>query len=197
LEPQAGVRCNAVGMRVLAAALLLGLLLAGTAQGKLNPRFNERNAEPGDTLELDLGDGGKEFRGPLRIFLVSLEDGHRSQVKIGELGTTVEFGTPDVLSAPPPVLTFKVPNVPEGEYTVAIWFKESLTGTWANALEGIHPLLTLDAADGRAASPGRSNEQTGSPLWAVALAVVGIVAVVAAFGWRCVSRYPVTRVSAS
>jgi len=169
-------------MRSLAAALLLGLLFAGVAQAKLNPAFSERNAEPGDTLQLDLGDGSEQFLGPLRIFLVSLEGDDRPQVKIGEVGAPGKFGTAGGFGTPR-MLAFKVPDLPEGEYTVAIWFKESLTGTWANALEGIHPLLTIGAADERAASPARSDEQTGPPLWAVALAVGGLVAVIVAFGF--------------
>src|SRR5688572_28526655 len=107
-------------MRSLVAALLLGLLFAGVAQAKLNPVFSEQHAEPGETLELDLGDGAEQFLGPLRIFLVSLEGDDRRQVKIGELGTPGAFGSSRVLM-------FQVPDLPEGEYTVAVWFQESLT----------------------------------------------------------------------
>lgn len=179
-------------MRSLAAALVLSLLFAGVAQAKLNPVFSERNAEPGDTLELDLGDASEQFLGPLRIFLVSLEGDDRPQVKIGETGTPGQFGTAGD-SGTPRVLTFKVPELPEGEYTVAIWFKESLTGTWASALEGVQPLLTIGAADGRTTS----DEQTVPPVWALALAVGGLVAVFIVFGWRRITRRPATDASAS
>jgi len=172
-------------MRFLAAALLLGLLFAGVAQAKLNPVFSEQHAEPGDTLELDLGDGREQFLGPLRIFLVALEGDDRPQVKIGELGRPGVFGTPRVL-------TFKVPELPEGEYTVAIWFQESLTGTWANALEGIQTLLTVGGAnDEPAAFSARSDEQSGPPLWPVSLALGGLVALIVAFAWRRTRRAPV------
>lgn len=192
LEPHSGVRCNAMWMRSLAAALLLGLLFAGVAQAKLNPVFSERNAEPGDTLELDLGDASEQFLGPLRIFLVSLEGDDRPQVKIGETGTPGQFGRAGEFDSPR-VLTFKVPDLPEGEYTVSIWSKESLTGTWANALEGVQPLLTIGAAGGRTAS----DEQTVPPLWAIALAVGGVVAVLVAFGWRRTTRRAATGASPS
>ena len=177
-------------MRSLATAGVLCLLFAGVAQAKLNPVFSDQTAEPGDTLELDLGDAAEQFLGPLRIFLVSLEGDDRNQVKIGELGTLGEFGRSQVL-------TFKVPDLPEGEYTVAIWFKESLTGTWANALEGIHPLLTIGGADEQpAASSPRSYEQTGTPLWPVSLALGGLAAVIVAFGWRRTTRRPTAGTSA-
>ncbi len=177
-------------MRSLATAAVLCLLFAGVAQAKLDPAFSEQNAEPGDTLELDLGDGAEQFLGPLRIFLVSLEGDDRTQIKIGELGTLGEFGRSQVL-------TFKVPDLPEGEYTIAVWFKESLTGTWANALEGIHPLLTIGGAnDVPAASPARANEQTRSPLWPVSLALGGLAAAIVAFGWRRTTRRPAAGTSA-
>ena len=205
LEPRSGMRCNAEWMRAFAAALLLGLLFAGAAQAKLNPAFSERVAEPGDTVVLDVGEGSEQFLGPLRIYLVPLEaaaplprssesavtrESDPRLVKIGELGTPGEFGTP-------PLLTFKVPDLPDGEYTIAIWFKGYETGTWANALEGIHPLLTIGAADASAASPARADERTGPPLWAVALAVSGLVAFLVAFGWRRTTRRAATGASPS
>ena len=170
-------------MRSFATAVVLCLLVSGAAQAKLNPAFSKQNAEPGDTLELDLGDGSEQFLGPLRIFLVSLEGDDRPQFKIGELGTLGELGRSHVLR-------FKVPDLPEGEYTVAIWFKGSLTGRWANALEGINPLLTIGAVDKLAASPAPSDEQTAPPLWPVSVAVCALVAAIVAFGWRRATRRP-------
>ena len=186
-------------MRCLAVALVFGLLFAGVAQAKLNPAFSERIAEPGQTVVLDVGEGSEQFLGPLRIYLVPLEVADRLRgeadprlVKIGELGTPGEFGTPRVL-------TFKVPDLPDGEYTIAIWFKGYATGTWANALEGIHPLLTIGGAEEPAASPARPDEQTGRPLlWTVALAFGGLVAaVIIVLGWRRTTRRPATGASAS
>ena len=142
---------------------MLGLLFAAEAHAKLNPTFSQRIAEPGDTVELDVGEGTELYLGRLRIFLVSAEGLDRLQVKLGELGTPGRFG-------PPRILRFKVPNVPAGDYTVAIWFKGSETGRW-NALAGGNSLLTIDAAEGR------------SPLWTLALAVGGLGAGLGAWRW--------------
>ncbi|MEX0674931.1 MAG: hypothetical protein WD067_09155 [Gaiellaceae bacterium] len=60
-------------MRGLLTALLVGLVVAPTAQAKLNRAFSESVAEPGDVIELDLGEGSEQFLGPLRIYLVPLE----------------------------------------------------------------------------------------------------------------------------
>ena len=171
-------------MRGLAAALLIGLVLAPAGHAKLKPTFSERVVEAGDAVEFDVGEGSEQFLGPLRIYLVPLEavdpprrspafsnrvksESDPRLVRIGELGTAGEFGTPRVLR-------FQVPDLPAGDYTAAIWFKGYSTGTWANALEGINPLLTIRAADERGASPAQSDGQTRSPLWALAFMVGGL-----------------------
>ncbi len=145
-------------MRSLVLALVLGLLFVTAAEAKLDPTFSQRIAKPGDRLTLDVGEGGAQFMGPLRIFLVSLDDGDRSQIKLGELGTPGRFDVPRILR-------FEVPDVPAGDYTVAIWFRGSETGRWTNALEGIDPLLTIRAGE-RGASP--------APLWAIAITAGGL-----------------------
>jgi len=164
-------------MRCSIAVTLLSLMFASTAQAKLNPTFSERVAEAGDLVAIDVGEGSEQFLGPLRIYLVPLEAAEQLQgeadprlAKIGELGTPGEFGTPRVL-------TFEVPDLPAGEYTAAIWFRGYETGTWANALEGIHPLLTIGTADEDAtiegaASPVGSDEASWPHFWAVAGALV-------------------------
>lgn len=114
-----------------------------------------------------------QFLGPLRIFLVSLEGDDRAQVKLGKLGTPGKFGTPRILR-------FDVPDVPAGEYTVAIWFKGYATGTWANALEGINPLLTIRAADKGAACSAQSDGQT--------ITIGGLGVGLIAWGWRRAAR---------
>ena len=177
-------------LRSFVVALALGLLLAAAAEAKLNPTFSQRIAQPGDEIELDVGEGSALFVGPLRIFLVSLEGSDRDQIKIGELGTPGKFDAPQILR-------FEVPDVPAGEYTVAIWFKGSETGTWANTLEGITPLLTIGAADEREASLARSDRQSRTPLWALAMTVGGVGVGVVAWGWRRVARRNATGVPAS
>ena len=195
-------------MRFLIAVTVLSLMLASTAQAKLNPTFSKRVAEAGDLVAIDVGAGSEQFLGPLRIYLVPLEVADQLQgeadprlAKIGELGTPGEFGTPRVL-------TFEVPDLPEGEYTAAIWFKGYQTGKWANALEGIHPLLTIGAAaaegaassadaDEGAASPASSDERSWPPYWAIALAVGGLAAGLVGLGWRHASRRPASGASAS
>ena len=186
-------------MRCLLTVTLLSLMLASTAQAKLRPSFSERVAEAGDLVAIDVGEGSEQFLGPLRIYLVPLEGADQLRgeadsrlVKIGELGTPGEFGTPRVL-------TFEVPDLPAGEYTAAIWFKGYATGTWANALEGIHPLLTIRAAeeaanavvaDEGAASSAGSDERSWPLFWAGALAVGVLVASFVVLGRRRASRRP-------
>ena len=170
-------------LRSLVVVLALGLLFAAVAEAKLNPTFSQRIAQPGDTIELDVGEGSAMFVGPLRIFLVSLEGSDRDQIKIGELGTPGKFGAPQILR-------FEVPDVPAGDYTVAIWFKGSETGRWANTLEGINPLLTIGAADERGASLARQTGSLGrrSGPSDDGRVGVGLVAGVVAWGWRRAAR---------
>ncbi len=163
-------------MRSLFVALVVALLFAAAAEAKLNPAFSVRVAEPGDTVELDVGPGTEQFLGELRIFLVSLEGDDRPQVKIGELGTPGQFG-------PPRVLRFEVPDVSAGEYTVAIWARGYRTGTWANALEGINPLLTVGGADEGAAF-GQGSSQGSSVLRVAGVVVGGLALGLVALGWR-------------
>jgi hypothetical protein len=184
-------------MRSLISVALLSLFLASPAQAKLKPSFSERVVEVGDLVALDVGDGSEQFLGPLRIDLVPLEAADQLQdqtdsrlVRIGELGTPGEFGTPRVL-------TFEVPELPAGDYTAAIWFKGYATGTWANALEGIHPLLTIGpagegatavGADEGAAFPSGSDERGWPLLWAVALVGGILMTAFVALGRRRATR---------
>ncbi len=139
-------------MRPFVAALVLGLMFAPAAHAKLNPTFRtfsgERVAEPGNIVVLHL-EGAEQFLGPLRIYLVPLGLADRISgeadprlVKIGELGTSEELDVPRTLR-------FEVPDLPAGFYTAAIWFKGYATGTWANALERIYPLMRIGGADER------------------------------------------------
>lgn len=88
-------------------------------------------------------------------------------IKIGQLGMPGRFGTPSTLR-------FEVPEVPAGDYTVAIWFKGYATGSWGNALAGIHPLLTIRAADSTrpAATEGGSERR----FWALAVVAGALLA---------------------
>ncbi|HXG69148.1 MAG TPA: hypothetical protein VNJ04_00885 [Gemmatimonadaceae bacterium] len=176
-------------------------MFASTAEAKLNPAFSERVAQAGDLVAIDVGEGSEQFLGPLRIYLVPLEAADQLRggadprlVKIGELGRLGEFGTPRVL-------TFEVPDLLEGEYTAAIWFRGYETGTWANALEGIHPLLTIGAADEGAiegAASAAGSDEAGMPLfWPVAIAGGILVGAFLGFGWRRGNRRPTSGASAS
>lgn len=170
-------------MRCLLTTLVVGLVVVPAAQAKLNPGFSERVAEPGDVIELDLGEGSEQFLGPLRIYLVPLEaaeqlqgESDRRLIKIGEVGMPGEFGTPQLLR-------FEVPDVPAGDYTAATWFKGYETGTWANALEGIHPLLTVRSGAQNAAA-ATSEGQGGRRVWAISLAAAALLAGLGGWLWR-------------
>ena len=170
-------------MRTFLIAVVVAVAFAPAAEAKLRPSFSERVATPGDTVALDLGEGSEQFLGPLRIYLVRLEaaqdvdeEADRRLIKIGELGTPGEFGTPRTLR-------FEAPTVRPGEYTAAIWFKGYSTGTWANALEGIHPLLTIDSVRGAAASPATSDRHGWPPAGTFALAAGTLLAALGAWGW--------------
>src|SRR3990170_1824977 len=184
LERRDGRRCSHLRMRCLIAVALLTSMVASAAQAKLNPTFSERVAETGDLVAIDVGEGSQHFLGPLRIYLVPLHAADQLKgeadprlLKIGELGTAGEFGTPRVLR-------FEVPDLPAGDYTAAIWFRGYETGTWADALEGIHPLLTIEAADEGETSmvvdegtpaPDGSGEAAWPDFWAVIL-TTGVLA---------------------
>lgn len=183
-----------VGMRGFATVLLFGLVIVPTAQGKLNPTFSERVAKPGQLIELDIGEGAEQFLGPLRVYLVPLEAADRLEgqsdprlIKIGELGTPGEFGTPRILE-------FEVPDVPAGDYTAAIWFKGYSTRAWANALEGMHPLLKIRTGGTRAAAAATS-DGGGLLLWPLAFALGALLAAVAGWLWRRSTQRPATGVS--
>ena len=164
-------------MRSLFVVLVVALLFAAVAEAKLNPAFSVRVAEPGDAVELDAGPGTEQFLGELRVFLVSLEGDDRPQVKIGEMGTPGDLG-------PPRILRFEVPDVSAGKYTVAIWVRGYRTGTWANALEGINPLLTIGPADPGAAFTDTSRIEGRSVLRAAPVTVGGLALTLVALGWR-------------
>jgi hypothetical protein len=175
-------------MRALIAALLMGLALVPAALAKLNPSFNERVAVPGDAIELDLGQGIEQFHGPLRIFLVSLA-GERRQFKVAELGAPGECCTPRVSRR---ALRIEVPDLPVGDYTVAIWLNGHAGGTSENVFEGIRPLLTIKAADQGAASTTPLDGESSWVVWASALALGGIGAGLVAWVWGRANDGPAT-----
>ncbi|MEX0674930.1 MAG: hypothetical protein WD067_09150 [Gaiellaceae bacterium] len=83
-----------------------------------------------------------------------------------------------------------MPNVPARDYTAAIWFKGYATGTWANALEGIHPILTVRSGD-QSAAAASSGGEGGLPPWALALAAGALLTAVGGWAWRRLGRRPI------
>jgi hypothetical protein len=171
--------------------LLAALFLAPVAHAKLVPTFSVRSVKPGDVARLDLGEGAEQFLAPLKVYLVPLEvaDEAKAQsdprlTKIGELGSPGQFDVPRTLH-------FVVPELEAGQYTAAIWFKGTETRSWANALVGMHPRLTIrQAADiGQVERTGagdsaRSDDE-GTLFWsALALGATALVAGLVLRRWR-------------
>jgi hypothetical protein len=174
--------------RISVAAALSALLIVPAAEGKLLPKFNKQVARPCEVVQLDLGDGAHMFLAPLKVYLAPLDAADAAAqsdprlAKIGELGTPGEFDAPRILR-------FVVPDLPPGQYAVAIWFKGYATGRWGNAMEGIHRLLTIQApiqsqnSESATAAPPADSEDGGTPFLRF-VALVPIVLLISLLLWR-------------
>lgn len=142
--------------------------MSQVASAALTARLSKQSAQPGETVQLILGPAAEDFLAPLNMYLVPLEvasqiaDQSDSRlIEIASLGTPGSFDVPRVF-------VFTVPDVPPGEYAVALWFRGTATREWANALEGIEPTLSVTRS-----STTRDGWGAGLGIWFVALGAAG------------------------
>ena len=148
----------------------VGLVLAASSLGPLGtaaivPQLDRRVAAPGDALVVSFV-GNPDVRGPLRVDLVRTRD----EPSVGgpddpRLTQVAEFASGRTI---PARIRFRVPRVPPGAYTVAVWLRAN--EQWFNAAGGlwqdgwVGPRLTLrvqatgafDASVARVRMLGRS-----------------------------------------
>lgn len=178
--------------RAWLAAVIAALVVAPVAQAKLAPTFSERSVRAGQLARLDLGEGAESYLAPLKVYLVPLGVADKATTqsdarltKVGELGSPGNFDVPRTFQ-------FVVPQLEAGEYTIAIWFKGTETGQWANALVGIHPRLAIRGGTNvgqvqPTEAPGTtaSDDEGASPLSLLVVGAATVVAgLVAAWRWR-------------
>lgn len=131
---------------MVALTLLLALTIGEAAHAALTARLSKDTARPGQSVRLILGEAAYLFRAPLNLYLVprtaAPEVADQSDTRLVKLAS---FGTPGKFDVPR-LFDFAVPQVPPGEYVVALWFRGTMTGEWANVLEGVEPTLTITAS---------------------------------------------------
>jgi hypothetical protein len=116
----------------LAAA---ALLLAPDANAKLVPRFDRPAAVVGARVALELG-YTEPYCAPLDVFLVRTRDEPLVRSRADPRLLLVRRLRRDAAGRMPSRVSFVV-TVPPGRYTVAVWFRGSATGRWANATAGL------------------------------------------------------------
>jgi hypothetical protein len=121
----------------LLAVLVAGLFASATTEAKLIPKLDKRAAAPGETVGVDFGRGVEHYLAPLEVYLVRTgaepkvtgrDDPRLSLVGwLGTRGWTISKSR----------LTFRVPSLPSGRYTLAVFFRGTATGRWHNLTEGL------------------------------------------------------------
>lgn len=126
-------------MRLTFALLLAtsAFVAAPAAEAKIIPSLSTRVAAPGQRVVVNFGEGARAFLAPLEVHLVRTAVEPRVTRRtdarlhfVGRLGKTGEVITTTRLG-------FRVPRLPAGEYTLAVWFKGSATGRWHNLASGL------------------------------------------------------------
>ena len=117
-------------MRSKFALLLTVSALAAvpTADAKVIPTLSARVAAPGQRVVVNFGDGAMLYLGPFEVDLVrtAVEPRvtRRADVRLHPVGRLEKTGVPIATTR----LGFRVPQLPGGEYTLAVWFKRSELG---------------------------------------------------------------------
>jgi hypothetical protein len=125
-------------LTAFALGLVVCVLVAvAAADAKIVPKFSERVAAPGQNVVVYFGEGVSAYLAPLEVYLVptAIEPRviRRTDTRlrfVGRLGQRGETITARRLS-------FRVPRVGAGEYTLAVLFRGSQTGRWANLASGL------------------------------------------------------------
>lgn len=122
---------------LFAGIAVVGLAVVATANAKAVPRLSKTVASPGDVLAVEFGHGATYYLAPLEVYLVRtavermIRGRHDPRLhligKLGKAGEPIEKTR----------LMFRVPNVRAGTYTLAVWFKGTVTGRWHNLAEGL------------------------------------------------------------
>jgi hypothetical protein len=121
----------------IAVVALVVLVVVPAANAKAVPRLSKTVASPGDMIAVAFGRGATYYLAPLEVYLVrtdvepTISGRHDRRLrlvgKLGKVGEAIEKTR----------LTFRVPRVPAGTYTLAVWFKGTVTGRWHNLAEGL------------------------------------------------------------
>ena len=126
-------------MRWWFALLLAASALAAVpaADAKLIPKLSTRVAAPGERVVVNFGAGAMLYLGPFEVDLVrpAVEPRvtRRTDVRLHRVGRLGKRG----VGIPTTRLSFRVPRLPVGEYTLAVWFPGSETGRWHNLASGL------------------------------------------------------------
>jgi hypothetical protein len=122
---------------VLTGIVAMALVAVPAVSAKAIPRLSTKVAAPGNLVTVDFGRGATSYLAPLEVYLVrtSVESqitGRKDRRlrpvgKLGKLGQPIEATR----------LRFRVPHIPTGRYTLAVWFKGTQTHRWHNLAEGL------------------------------------------------------------
>jgi hypothetical protein len=126
-------------MRLKFAFVLVisALVAVPAANAKIIPKLNTRVAAPGQRVVVNFGEGASAYLAPLEVYLVrtAVEPRvtRRTDTRLRFVGRLGRRGEPITASR----LSFRVPRVPAGDYTLAVWFIGSVTGRWRNLASGL------------------------------------------------------------
>jgi hypothetical protein len=113
------------------------LVAVPAADAKLVPKLSERVAAPGQRVVVSFGEVASVYLAPLEVYVVrtSVEPRitDRTDTRLRFVGRLGRKGEPITASR----LSFRVPRVAAGDYTLAVWFRGSETGRWANLASGL------------------------------------------------------------
>jgi hypothetical protein len=127
----------AMRLRLLTGVAVVALVVIPAANAKAVPRLSKTVASPGDVIAVEFGRGATYYLAPLEVYLVrtavepTISGRHDRRLRlVGKLG---KAGQPIEKTR----LTFRVPRLAVGTYTLAVWFKGTVTGRWHNLAAGL------------------------------------------------------------
>jgi hypothetical protein len=132
-----------VQLGALATIVVAALVAVPGASAKAVPRLSTTVAAPGDPVTVDFGRGATYYLAPLEVYLVRIRDEPkitgRSDPRLRLVGKLGRINQPIKATK----LRFRVPRIPTGKYTLAVWFKGTATNRWHNLAEGLWRDATL------------------------------------------------------